>query len=157
MRIFKQMAKQGHDKLLGHPLSQTFLAMKWKIIRHHFTYLFAVYVLLAVFHTIHCYMFTHLKEKNWAQCGKQKEACKILETDPQNIYKGANTCKLVIQFKDQLQVAFYKHVLQGRKSLCGYPTSSHGFFWHWWASETFFCSFSSSRAWQERVKTGWTC
>ena len=92
MSIFKEMAAKGHHQLLSHPLSQTFLAMKWMAIRRHFDIMLIVYALLAISFTFHCYIFTDLKERNWDKCNANV-TCQQLEKDPNIILKEGNICK----------------------------------------------------------------
>ena len=95
MKIVKEMAIKGHHQLLLHPLTPTFLALKWMTIRRRFDTVFIIYALLAIFHTLHCYMITHLKERNWDQCRRMHEAnasgCQHLERDPEIIFNEANS------------------------------------------------------------------
>ena len=82
MSFLQIMAKKCQHALLGHPICQLFLVMKWSLIRRHFWVIFILHILLAV----------SLSTFAWS-CTQSREIYQLnfatLAKDPFTIYENA--------------------------------------------------------------------
>ena len=65
MKVFTEMADQGLNEMLGHPVSKTFLEMKWDCVKWNFFPVLALYMALGFFLTVFSYCVTDMKEHTW--------------------------------------------------------------------------------------------
>ena len=84
MDEFTKMAEKSLHEMLGHPLSKTFLEMKWELINPKFVPIFVLYFLFAIMHTGFSYFVTDMKEHTWKY---QIEKNETLTIDPDKIFE----------------------------------------------------------------------
>ena len=84
MDEFTKMAEKSLHEMLGHPLSKTFLEMKWELIKPKFVPIFVLYFLFAIMHTGFSYFVTDMKEHTWKY---EIEKNETLTIDPDKIFE----------------------------------------------------------------------